>query len=321
MPGVADPQRSGRRPLGTAVATTVLVTGSGPAVAGQPRLAAGADDRPLRILISNDDGYRHPYIRQLQAALKGAGHKAVIVAPAEDQSGRGTGLTLSAKATIRAEQAEPDIWSVTGTPGDAVNFGLEHVFGSAAPDLVVSGVNAGANAGTAVNHSGTVGATVAAADAGIPAIAVSADADLTNPDDRYPSAPQAAAFAERVVERLARTADTGPLLPAGATLNINYPAHPDGGVAFTNLGKARNYTFSYVPDPASCATCYKPKLGYDPNAPESVRNADTSALAANDVSLSLLTADWGANGWAAGARPPSTEDVQRTKARLTGLRP
>ncbi|WP_051831299.1 5'/3'-nucleotidase SurE [Streptomyces violens] len=275
----------------------------------------------MRILISNDDGYRHSYIRQLQAVLKRAGHEAVVVAPAADQSGRGTGMTLSSSATIRAERAEPDIWSVTGTPGDAVNFGIGHAFGGAKPDLVVSGVNAGPNSGSAVNHSGTVGATVVASEAGIPAIAVSADADLTNPQDRYPSVPQAAAFTERVVERLVETARSGALLPAGITLNINYPAKPDGPVAFTNVGKARNITVSYAPDPDSCATCYKPKLVYDPSAPEPVRNADTTALAANDVSVSVLTADWGAAGWATGSRPPSTKDVKRTKTRLTGLRP
>ncbi|MEV0604162.1 5'/3'-nucleotidase SurE [Streptomyces sp. NPDC050315] len=299
----------------------MLVTGSGAAVTEQPQRNGAGDGRPLRVLISNDDGFRHAYVRQLQGVLKRAGHEAVIVAPATDQSGRGTGMTLSPSATMRAEQAEPGVWSVTGTPGDAVNFGIGHAFGGAKPDLVVSGVNAGPNSGSAVNHSGTVGATVVASEAGIPAIAVSADADLTNPQDRYPSVPQAAAFTERVVERLVRTARSGPLLPAGITLNINYPAKPDGRVAFTNVGKARNITVSYAPDPASCDTCYRPKLDYDPSAPESVRNADTTALAANDVSVSVLTGDWGADGWATGSRPPSTEDVKRTKTRLTGLRP
>ncbi|MFH9421153.1 5'/3'-nucleotidase SurE [Streptomyces sp. NPDC017529] len=305
-----------------AAAAGLLVAGSGPVATGRP--AAPAPGRPLSVLISNDDGFRHPYIRALQAALKKAGHTAVIVAPAQDMSGHGTRMTFTPGASLRAEETEPDVWSVGGSPGDSVAFGVQRVFTARTgrpPDLVVSGVNPGPNTGFAVNHSGTVGATVAAADAGVPALAVSAGYDAGDPRNPFPSAARAVDFTVRTVARLAATAHGGALLPYGTALNVNYPARPDGGLAFTNVGTARHVAVGYVPDPATCATCYKVRLEQDPDAPERVPAADTTALAANDVSVSLLTGDWGARGFAPARRPPSGKEAERTRARLYGLRP
>ncbi|MFJ9853535.1 5'/3'-nucleotidase SurE [Streptomyces sp. NPDC101150] len=308
---------------GAVLAAGLLVAGGGPTALGQPAAdgGRGAAGRPLTILISNDDGYRHPYLEALRAALVKAGHRAVVVAPAEDMSGRGTGMMFSPGATLRAEETAPDVWAVSGSPGDAVAFGLQRVFTDRPPDLVVSGVNAGPNAGPTAGHSGTVGATLAAADADVPAIAVSAGYDLSDPQHPFPSVAGAAAFTARTVERLAATARGGPLLPRGTALNINYPAHPGGKVAFTNVGRARTITANYYPDPASCATCYKVRLGLDPQAPEGVPDADTAALARNEVAVSLLTGDWGAHGFASRDRGPSREEARRTAARLYGLTP
>ncbi|MEV6106935.1 5'/3'-nucleotidase SurE [Streptomyces sp. NPDC051940] len=298
-------------------AAAALLTASNQATA----VPSAGIDRPLRILVSNDDGYRHPFIRALKGALAGSGHQVVIVAPADDQSGRGTGMNFTQGAGIRAAEEEPGVWSVTGSPGDAVSFGVRHVFRDAPPDLVVSGVNAGQNIGVLANHSGTVGATVTANDLGVPAIAVSAGFDLTDPRNPFPSLAQAAAFTARTVDRLARTAPAGELLPPGTALNINYPAHVTGGVAFTNVGEAAAFTADYVPDPATCATCYKLALSAPPATPEPVGNADTTALASGQVSVSLLTGDWGAAGWAAGRGGPTPAEVRLTRLRLTGLTP
>ncbi|MDT0342624.1 5'/3'-nucleotidase SurE [Streptomyces litchfieldiae] len=310
---------------GTAAAAAAVVVSGVLVSGGSVSAATGAEeeaaDGPLRILVANDDGYQHPYIRQLRDALTAAGHDAVIVAPADNQSGRGTGANYSQGSTVRAEQAEPGIWSVTGTPGDAVNFGLQHAFPGERPDLVVSGVNPGANVGQTVNHSGTIGATVAAVDAGVPALAISLEPDLTNPDNPMPTLPEAIDFTVRTVDRLAATSRGGALLPAGTGLNINYPATPDGGVAFTNVGVARTFTFAFDPDPDECPTCYTTRLGFDPEAPERIPDADTTAILEDDVSISLLTTDWTAAGWAETAPPPSRGEVERTRERLSRLRP
>ncbi|UGY91667.1 5'/3'-nucleotidase SurE [Streptomyces gobiensis] len=317
--------------VAAAAAGSVLVTGSSaaseptqstkPTNPTKPTAAEPSAAGTLRVLLSNDDGFEHPYLRVLRGALEKAGHEVVIVAPAGDRSGSGTGMNFTMGATVRATEAEPGIWSVEGSPGDAVAFGVQNVFAEAEPDVVVSGVNPGPNAGPTANHSGTVGATVAALEAGVPSVAVSAGFDLTNPDDLFPSVPQAADFTVRTVERLAATSDGGPLLPPYTSLNINYPAKPAGKVAFTKVGRAQSITRRFVPDPGSCATCYKIRLGFNPDAPEPVGSADTRALAANDVSVTLLTADWTASYWARGAQPPSQRDVLRTRYRLSGLRP
>ncbi|MGR7001448.1 5'/3'-nucleotidase SurE [Yinghuangia aomiensis] len=73
-------------------------------------------------------GTSSQFIRALQGALKAAGHNAVIVAPATDQSGKGTGINASPGAVFKAQQTEPGIWSVEGTPADSVGFGLKNVF-------------------------------------------------------------------------------------------------------------------------------------------------------------------------------------------------
>ncbi|MGW8380015.1 5'/3'-nucleotidase SurE [Streptomyces sp. ODS28] len=324
-PGARPVRRGAALAAGTAV--LALLAGSAvadsPSAAGRPSSREGHGHAKLRILVSNDDGYRHPYIRQLRDALRRYGHEVVIVAPETDQSGRGTGLNFERGATVRASEAEPGVWSVAGSPGDAVGFGAQYAFGGRSPDLVVSGVNAGPNSGSLVNHSGTVGATVAAGDLDIPAVAVSAGMDLGNPKDPFPSAQRAASFAARAVERLADTARGGPLLPRGTSLNINLPARPDGGVAFTNVGRAAEVTRRFVREPGGCASCYKVELGVAPSAPERVPSADTVALRRGDAALSLLSADWGVRGWAPRdpAPAPSPGEAQKVRARLLGLHP
>jgi 5'/3'-nucleotidase SurE len=275
--------------------------------------------KKLKILLSNDDGYRSPLIRAMQKALQAAGHEAVIVAPAGDQSGKGTGINASPGSQMKAFQAEPGIWAVEGTPGDSVQFGIANVFTGGKPDLVVSGVNFGQNVGPSTNHSGTVGATVAANDKGIPGIAISAEYNVKDPSNLFPSGPQAAAFVVPLVQKLIDTAGRGPLLPPHTALNVNFPIKPNGKIAFTNVGQADNIVTKYVPDPASCATCYKVDLGLDANAQEPVQNADTTALSKSQVSISLLTGDWTAFGWQWG-QPLNMIDVQTLKWRLGDLK-
>lgn len=101
-----------------------------------------------------------------------------VVAPATDRSGSSGALSLN--VYLRATRSEfscggttGEAWAVTGMPSDSVLFGLSAVLGDVPPDLVISGMNSGQNVGRAVNHSGTVGAAVTAAEEGVPAMAVS----------------------------------------------------------------------------------------------------------------------------------------------------
>jgi 5'/3'-nucleotidase SurE len=117
--------------------------------------AYAAEREPLRILLTNDDGYDAPGIRAMHERLVAAGHDVTLVAPLNDQSGSGIRVTTQGK--LYYEDHAPAVWSVDGTPADAVLVGLQHILADDPPDLVVSGANFGPNLGYA-GSSGTVGA-------------------------------------------------------------------------------------------------------------------------------------------------------------------
>ena len=124
----------------------------------------------MKILLSNDDGYRAEGLRCLKEALAGVA-PLTLVAPDRNRSGSSHSLTLD--VPLRVQQAEPDTWYViNGTPTDCVHLAItglfEHEF-----DMVVSGVNDGANLGDDVLYSGTVAAAIEGRFLGLPTIAMS----------------------------------------------------------------------------------------------------------------------------------------------------
>ncbi len=124
----------------------------------------------MRILITNDDGINAPGIYVLEKIAAKFSDDIWIVAPAEEQSGAGHSLTLTKPIRLRQHAARR--FSVTGTPTDAVTMALRKVLDSP-PDLILSGVNRGANLGDDITYSGTVSAAMEGALAGIPSIALS----------------------------------------------------------------------------------------------------------------------------------------------------
>lgn len=192
-----------------------------------------AQTQALNILLTNDDGFGHPWIRTLHAALLEAGHEVTMVAPADNQSGQSAALSLG--ALMAGEDIlghpEPGVYTVAGTPATAVIVGVAKVLPTR-PDLVVSGPNDGANIGVLSSASGTVGATVAALNllgAPIPAIAISSNRldvnSAANSEVNLAHAGDIADFMVRLVAALeANQERTGELLPHGIALNVNYPA-------------------------------------------------------------------------------------------------
>ncbi len=133
----------------------------------------------MRILISNDDGIDSPNLHMLHAALKRAGHEVRAVAPAEQHSGAGCCLTvhdpiLTKKVRLPHACGGPfEGVAVSGTPADCVILALRGLMPDFKPELVITGINFGPNAGQDVFFSGTVGAAIQAAMYGIPTMAVS----------------------------------------------------------------------------------------------------------------------------------------------------
>ncbi|MFC0626380.1 5'/3'-nucleotidase SurE [Kribbella deserti] len=134
-----------------------------------------------RVLITNDDGIAAPGLRHLAIEAVAAGHEVVIAAPAAEASGMGTALsayTDDDRVVVERHQLDGldgvTSYGVAATPSYIVIMAMAGAFGPE-PEIVLSGINRGANAGRAVLHSGTVGAAFAAATYGLPALAASLD--------------------------------------------------------------------------------------------------------------------------------------------------
>jgi 5'-nucleotidase len=144
-----------------------------------PLEPAGAQDtaRPLRVLITNDNGIADPKIAALAAGFVSDGAETWVVASADDRSGASNYLqsTRTGRFRVRPVDLGPGVraFAVDGTPADCVVFALTGLLRETPPDLVVSGINGGANLADDWFGSGTIGAARTAAYFGIPAIAVS----------------------------------------------------------------------------------------------------------------------------------------------------
>jgi len=134
----------------------------------------------LSVLVTNDDGIAAPGLRYLAQAAMEAGHQVTVAAPSEEASGSSAAMSAVEKdgrivVDVRDLKLDGvDAYAVGGTPAYITRLALHEAFGPR-PDIVLSGVNRGANTGRAVLHSGTVGAAFTAATAGVRGIAVSLD--------------------------------------------------------------------------------------------------------------------------------------------------
>lgn len=182
----------------------------------------------MKILVTNDDGIYAPGIQALAEALKAVGDVAVV-APDRERSAVGHALTLH--HPLRALQMGPNVFAVDGTPTDCVNLGIHDLL-SFKPDIVVSGINRGANLGDDVTYSGTVAAAMEATLMGIPAFAVSLAAEGVGKNYDM-----AAEFAARLACRIHENG-----LPGDTFLNVNVPDLPRDAILpsrITSQGRRR----------------------------------------------------------------------------------
>ncbi len=178
----------------------------------------------MRILISNDDGYRAPGLACLASTLSRHARISVVV-PDRDRSGASNSLTL--ENPIRISELDNGFIRVNGTPTDCVHLAITGLL-EEEPDMVVSGINAGANLGDDVLYSGTVAAAMEGRFLGFPAMAVS----LAGQECQHFET------AARVVEKMLAHLQSEPL-PADIILNVNVPDVPWerlAGLRVTRLG-------------------------------------------------------------------------------------
>ncbi|HVK29744.1 MAG TPA: 5'/3'-nucleotidase SurE [Nocardioides sp.] len=286
----------------------------------------------LKVLLTNDDSARGldagygtdgKGLYELRKALCGAGADVLVVAPWSQQSGAGARMTspgfapvamtvqavtppaayasdcsgsASAGAVFGVCVAAAPCSSTTpsASPADAVNIALERFaanYWPSGPDLVLSGTNFGQNVGATLNHSGTVGAVVTAHEYGVPAIAFSAEVprDLA----QIPHVPFAATadFAVRLVTALRRRN----ALADNLVLNVNHPfvgpGETLGKAVQADVGHSSDLGLTFLDDVPATGGTYRLVAGAP--ATETRRNADTTALARNDIPVTALDGDWG----------------------------
>ncbi|GIX19544.1 5'/3'-nucleotidase SurE [Erythrobacter cryptus] len=169
----------------------------------------------MRILLTNDDGVHAPGLKVLEEIARQFSDDIWICAPSEEQSGAGHSLTLT--RPVRLHKLGERRFAVTGTPTDAVMMALRTVM-PAPPDIILSGVNRGANLGDDITYSGTVSAAIEGALAGIRAIALSQVYAREGMGDDVPFG-AARAWGARVLQPLIDAP-----LAERTLININFPA-------------------------------------------------------------------------------------------------
>lgn len=236
-------------------------------------MTAKAAKKPL-ILISNDDGFYSEGIKILAKVLGKVG-SVVIVAPDQERSAASHSLTLH--RPLRVKKMKENVYAVDGTPTDCITLGVKELL-PRTPDLIVSGINKGANLGDDVHYSGTVSAAVEGAIMGIPGIAISLMARenfIFEPSARF-----AVKLAKKVLQEG---------LPHGVILNVNVPnlqARQLKGYQFTKQGK-RNYgdIIAERIDPRGRKYYW---IGGDEHGFENIAESDCNAVLANFISITPI---------------------------------
>ena len=181
----------------------------------------------LRILVTNDDGINSTGIKALERIANSITPDVWTVAPSVNHSGRAFSLTF--ESILRVDELSPRRFAVSGTPADCTYIALGEILKDRPPDLVLSGINNGSNIGDYVSFSGTVGATFAAASAGIKAIAVSQD---VGPNEQMTKCPLIEHYLPNIIKKL-----LGFDWPQDVCMNINFPRGAVGDVCGVRIAR------------------------------------------------------------------------------------
>ena len=233
-----------------------------------------------RILVSNDDGIHAPGLKILERVARSLSKDVWVIAPEAEQSGASHGLTL--RRPLPLHKIGPKRFAVGGTPSDCVLMAVKHIIMDRAPDLVLSGVNRGANLGEDVFYSGTVAAAREAALLGIPSIAFS---QVRKGDTLHWKT--AEKFAPEIIRRLYAGS-----WPKSILMNVNFPPVPPEqvtGVKVAPQGRRLEHTqIKRLKDPAGRDMLW---IGDFPTDDPQDPNTDLGAILENMVSVTPLECD------------------------------
>ena len=243
----------------------------------------------MRVLLTNDDGISAPGLQAARRALRELdGVEVDVIAPDSNRSATARSITTRSPLTVEeVEFGDGDRGFATdGTPVDCVRFAEVGLIGER-PDLIVSGINHGANLGDDITYSGTVAAALEGIVLGIPAVAFSQQSSgggMGYVSGRFDFA-VAAAFAARLVGRMAEET-----MPASTLINVNVPAGEPAGVEVTKLGKRiYNDELKLVEETDGGRRHYE-IYGWDPGH-EEIEGTDLNAISERRISVTPIHFD------------------------------
>jgi 5'-nucleotidase len=233
----------------------------------------------LSILLTNDDGFSAEGLQALYLQLKELAVVA-IVAPDQERSAVGHGITMHQPLRATPVGDNIDHWMVNGTPADCVKLALEYLVKDHSPDLIISGINRGPNLGCDILYSGTVSAAIEGSFYKIPSLAASLAGY-----GQLDFAP-AAAFIANNLHQLKE-------LATAAILNLNFPTATPGaayqGISFTKLGlRAYQNVFEARTDPRGQIYFW---MGGEPINLEQEKDSDIKAIDDGYISITPLHTD------------------------------
>ncbi|MBA2545943.1 MAG: 5'/3'-nucleotidase SurE [Solirubrobacterales bacterium] len=246
----------------------------------------------MRVLVTNDDGIGAKGLQSLRRALAAMPELDVsVIAPDSNRSA--TARSITTRSPLWVEEITFDDgttgFATDGTPVDCVRFADLGLTGEKKPDLIVSGINHGANLGDDITYSGTVAAALEGIVLGIPAIAVSQQSGAREMDFRLGRQfdfDVAAAFTAQLVRGVAQDP-----IPDDTLINVNCPAGEPSGVEVTHLGKRLyNDELKLVDEDAEGSRRRYEIYGFEPSF-EDEEGSDLSAIAQGRISVSTLHFD------------------------------
>jgi len=244
-------------------------------------MIAGTDLSQACILVTNDDGINAPGLKVLEKIAKSLAREVWVVAPETEQSGASHSLTLTQPLRMRRLGAQR--YAVSGSPTDCVLFAICNLMTDNPPDLVLSGVNRGANIGDDVTYSGTVAAAMEATILEVPAIAMSQASN----DENVAHWPTAAKFGTEIVLRLVEAGWSDDIF-----MNVNFPnCKPEdvAGVSVVAQGRRKaGYEIRELVDPRLQKYYW---IGPAVSRTQRPGNTDYQALCRHEIAVTPLHMD------------------------------
>jgi len=236
----------------------------------------------MLILLTNDDGFDSPYLHILAEAACKRGHRVIVSAPMNQQSGKSQAFTMTPlEGEERAMAGAEHAWAIDGTPADCCRIGFKVLCGQK-PDLVISGMNKGFNIGTATFVSGTVGAAREAAFQDIPALATSVCWDTDEETARW--------FADYCVRTGEKFVQSD--VPEKCVCNINCPPGSRAGITGARMASLNHgmYTDGYRLSEGEAGRTVFTVCGYE-DATQIDPDSDYDLILKGIVSVTFLTMD------------------------------